>query len=230
MEYRNLSERYCNLLQSIDKSAKDIFRQPENITLIAVSKTFHAEDIQALYNLGQRHFGENYIQEWIDKKFRLPENIVWHVIGDIQSNKTKDVAENADWVHTLSRLKIAQRLSNQRPANLPPLNVCVEINISKEPQKHGIFIEDAKHFMQEIMTLSNLKLRGMMCVPSNKNIQETEQQMQMISACFNELKQQFQLDTLSMGMSGDWKLAIKYGATHIRVGYALFGARSYPAT
>ncbi|MBQ1837384.1 MAG: YggS family pyridoxal phosphate-dependent enzyme [Neisseriaceae bacterium] len=214
----SLSNRYQNLLN----------RLPEHICLIAVSKTFPIHDIQALYDLGQRHFGENYIQEWQEKVFRLPENIVWHIIGDIQSNKTRVVAENADWVHTLSREKIAERLSQQRPENKSPLQVCVEVNISGETQKHGLTVGEVFEFCQYIKTLPQLNLRGLMAVPSDADEQTVRQQMQKMRELFISLNNQgLKLDTLSMGMSGDWQWAVEYSATHIRIGSALFGKRNY---
>ncbi|MBO7555587.1 MAG: YggS family pyridoxal phosphate-dependent enzyme [Neisseriaceae bacterium] len=214
----SLSNRYQNLLN----------RLPEHICLIAVSKTFPIHDIQALYDLGQRHFGENYIQEWQDKCFRLPENIVWHIIGDIQSNKTRVVAENAHWVHTLSRKKIAERLSQQRPENKPPIEVCVEVNISGETQKHGLAVGEVFEFCQYIKTLPQLNLRGLMAVPSDADEQTVRQQMQKMRELFISLNNQgLKLDTLSMGMSSDWQWAVEYGATHIRIGSALFGKRNY---
>ncbi|MBO7380378.1 MAG: YggS family pyridoxal phosphate-dependent enzyme [Neisseriaceae bacterium] len=214
----SLSNRYQNLLN----------RLPEHICRIAVSKTFPLHDIQALYDLGQRHFGENYIQEWQDKCFRLPENIVWHIIGDIQSNKTRVVAENAHWVHTLSRKKIAERLSQQRPENKPPLQVCIEVNISGETQKHGLTVGEVFEFCQYIKTLPQLNLRGLMAVPSDADEQTVRQQMQKMRELFISLNNQgVKLDTLSMGMSSDWQWAVEYGATHIRIGSALFGKRNY---
>lgn len=214
----SLSNRYQNLLN----------RLPEHICLIAVSKTFPIHDIQALYDLGQRHFGENYIQEWQEKVFRLPESIVWHIIGDIQSNKTRVVAENAHWVHTLSRKKIAERLSQQRPENKPPIEVCVEVNISGETQKHGLAVGEVFEFCQYIKTLPQLNLRGLMAVPSDADEQTVRQQMQKMRELFILLNNQgLKLDTLSMGMSGDWQWAVEYGATHIRIGSALFGQRNY---
>ena len=218
-----LEERYQKLIAHIAQ-----YRQPESVCLIAVSKTFPASDIQTLYNLGQRHFGENYIQEWQDKLFRLPENIVWHIIGDIQSNKTRVVAENAHWVHTVSREKIALRLSQQRPNDLPPLQVCVEVNISEENQKHGLAVNEVYDFCQYIKELPHLTLRGLMAVPSDADEQTVKQQMQHMHTLFLQLNQQgLALDTLSMGMSGDWQWALEYGATHIRIGSALFGKRNY---
>ena len=214
----SLSNRYQNLLN----------RLPEHICLIAVSKTFPIHDIQALYDLGQRHFGENYIQEWQEKVFRLPESIIWHIIGDIQSNKTRVVAENAHWVHTLAREKIAERLSQQRPENKPPIEVCVEVNISGETQKHGLAVGEVFEFCQYIKTLPQLNLRGLMAVPSDADEQTVKQQMQQMNTLFLQLNQQgLALDTLSMGMSGDWQWAVEYGATHIRIGSALFGKRNY---
>ena len=223
-----LAQRYSNLQYKIAQSLAAINRQPESVCLIAVSKTFPAEDIQALYDLGQRHFGENYIQEWQEKVFRLPENIVWHIIGDIQSNKTRIVAENAHWVHTLNRDKIALRLSQQRPENQPPLQVCVEVNISEETQKHGLPVREVFDFCQYIKTLPRLNLRGLMCVPSDADENIVQTQMQQMHRLFLQLNQRgILLDTLSMGMSGDWQMALANGATHIRIGSALFGQRNY---
>ena len=214
----SLSNRYRNLLN----------RLPEHICLIAVSKTFPLHDIQALYDLGQRHFGENYIQEWQDKCFRLPENIVWHIIGDIQSNKTRVVAENADWVHTLSRKKIAERLSQQRPENKPPLQVCIEVNISGEKQKHGLAAGEVFEFCQYIKTLPQLNLRGLMAVPSAADEKTVRQQMQKMRELFISLNNQgVKLDTLSMGMSSDYMIAVEEGSTMVRVGSEIFGSRVY---
>ncbi|MBO7381563.1 MAG: YggS family pyridoxal phosphate-dependent enzyme, partial [Neisseriaceae bacterium] len=155
-------------------------------------------------------------------------NIVWHIIGDIQSNKTRVVAENAHWVQTLSRKKIAERLSQQRPENKPPIEVCVEVNISGETQKHGLAVGEVFEFCQYIKTLPQLNLRGLMAVPSDADEQTVRQQMQKMRELFISLNNQgLKLDTLSMGMSSDWQWAVEYGATHIRIGSALFGKRNY---
>ncbi len=221
--------RYAALHTQINSAAHELHRQAEDIVVIAVSKTFPAEDILAFYNAGVRDFGENYIQEWSDKRPELPDDIVWHIIGDVQSNKTRSVAEHASWLHTLSRAKIAERLAAQRPAHLPPLNICIEVNISGESQKHGIAPHEAAALAQYITTLPQLKLRGLMCVPSAAEEPIVRTQMQAAQNLYRDLQTQgFALDTLSMGMSGDWRLALAYGATHIRIGSALFGQRSYP--
>ncbi|MDO5686195.1 MAG: YggS family pyridoxal phosphate-dependent enzyme [Neisseria sp.] len=222
------AERYRALRRDIDAAARAVHRLPEEITLIAVSKTFPPEAIQGFYDAGVRDFGENYVQEWAEKQQRLPEDIVWHMIGDVQSNKTRQVAEHAAWVHTVSRAKIAERLAAQRPADLPPLNVCIEINISGEAQKHGIAPSDAAELAQRITDLPPLRLRGIMCVPSAAEESIVRAQMQAAQALYRDLQAQgFALDALSMGMSGDWRLALEYGTTHLRIGSALFGHRDY---
>ncbi|MBR7059334.1 MAG: YggS family pyridoxal phosphate-dependent enzyme [Neisseriaceae bacterium] len=222
----SLQKRYDKLQNAIQNTVSTFNNAKQNVNLIAVSKTFPASDIKTLYDLGQRNFGENYIQEWCEKYPTLPEDIVWHIIGDIQSNKTRIVAENADWVHTLSRIKIAERLSQARPVHLPKLNVCIEVNISGETQKHGISLDEVIDFAKYVQNLPQLNLRGLMCITANADEITVRSQMQKMQDLFNQMiNEDFLIDTLSMGMSNDWKLAIEYGATHIRIGSALFGLR-----
>ena len=216
---------YTNLQHKIKQLALKNHTHPA--CLIAVSKHFPITSIQAAYDAGQRDFGENYIQEWSDKWRQLPDDIVWHIIGNIQSNKTKEVAQRADWVHSISRLKIAQRLSDQRPSHLAPLNICIEINIAKEPQRHGIAPEELLDLASSVASLPNLKLRGLMCVASDADHEMVAKQMQQMQQLFLQYQNRFHWDTLSMGMSSDWEIAMAYGATHIRIGSALFGQRIY---
>lgn len=201
-------------------------------TLIAVSKTFPAEDIRTLYAEGQRDFGENYIQEWYAKAEALAdlEDIVWHIIGDVQSNKTKFVAEKAHWLHTLSRLKTAERLSAQRPPAMPPLQVCIEVNIGGEAAKHGVAPEEALALALDVQKLPNLNVRGLMCVAKTGSTHEAL--LQQFSR-MHDLLSSFQAaglpaDVLSMGMSADLAEAVACGATHVRIGSAIFGGRAKP--
>ena len=206
-------------------------RPAGSVQLIAVSKTFPADAIRTLYQHGQHHFGENYIQEWRDKTAQLADcpNIVWHIIGNVQSNKSRLVAERAHWLHTLDSEKLARRLSNQRPAHLPDLQVLIEINISGDPAKHGIAPEELPALAQAISALPRLNLRGLMCVASNTpNPAELRQQFDQMRQLLAQLQTHApQADTLSMGMSSDMTLAIECGATMVRIGSAIFGKRNY---
>ncbi|WP_037586182.1 YggS family pyridoxal phosphate-dependent enzyme [Stenoxybacter acetivorans] len=201
------------------------------VQLIAVSKTFPDEDIRILAADGQRDFGENYIQEFAAKSEALADlPIVWHIIGQIQSNKSRVVAERAQWVHTIDRPKIAQRLNEQRPDNLPPLQVCIEINIGGEDNKHGIAPDEAEllALAQAIEALPKLTLRGLMCVAkAGSNQTELNQQFLRMSELLRSLQAAgLKVDVLSMGMSADMDTAIACGATHVRVGSAIFGSRA----
>ncbi|WP_239423062.1 YggS family pyridoxal phosphate-dependent enzyme [Snodgrassella communis] len=205
------------------------------VQLIAVSKTFPVNDIATLYQAGQRDFGENYIQEFSEKTSLLADlDIVWHMIGHIQSNKSRIVAERAQWVHTIDREKIARRLHEQRPEHLTPLNVCIEINIAAEANKHGISTDSAEllALATTISTLPRLKLRGLMCVAkANSTEIELRQQFNQMHTLLQQLREGgFSVDVLSMGMSTDLNTAIACGATHVRVGSAIFGQRSYAET
>ena len=203
-------------------------RPAGSVQLIAVSKTFPADNIRTLYQHGQRHFGENYIQEWHDKIAQLADcpDIVWHIIGNVQSNKSRIVAEHAHWLHTLDSEKLANRLSNQRPAHLPALQVLIEINIAREPAKHGIAPEELPALAQAVAAL-----RGLMCVAAHSdNPSELRQQFNQMHSLLAQLQTIApQADTLSMGMSGDMTLAIECGATMVRIGSAIFGKRDYSA-
>ena len=209
-------------------------RAASAVQLLAVSKTFPTEAVREVAAAGQCDFGENYIQEGVDKINALqsePYPLVWHCIGPIQSNKTKLVAEHFDWAHTVDRLKIAQRLNDQRPAHLPPLNVCLQVNIDGGETKSGIAPADALALAREVAALPRLALRGLMTIPDP--VEGFERQMAVHAkarALFDELKAALglpQFDTLSMGMTGDLEAAIHAGSTMVRVGTAIFGGRDY---
>lgn len=219
------------VLQRIETAAENSGHAPGGVQLIAVGKTFPAECIHELYTLGQRNFGENYAQEFIDKHAALldcPE-LVWHFIGPLQSNKTRLVAERAAWVHTVDRLKIAERLSVQRPESMPPLNICIQVNVSGEASKSGCEPTQVLALAQAVQALPRLKLRGLMAIPEpTENEKNLAGQFALLRQLRDDLgRQGFTLDTLSMGMSADLELAIREGATHVRVGTAIFGARNY---
>ena len=191
------------------------------VQLIAVSKTRSTSEIQEAVNAGQVHFGENYLQESLDKiSFFKESKLIWHFIGPIQSNKTASIAENFDWVHSVDRLKIAKRLSDQRDPSLGKLNILIQINIDEEQTKSGLLLKDVNEIISEVSDLPNISLRGFMCIPSPKNSAMSFKEMANLIS-----KYPF-LDSLSMGMSSDLELAIKNGATFVRVGTDIFGPRS----
>jgi pyridoxal phosphate enzyme (YggS family) len=216
---------------AMDGAARAAGRAPEAVELLAVSKTFPHEAVREAYQAGQRRFAESYVQESLHKMEALRDlPIEWHFIGPIQSNKTRPIAEHYAWVHSLDRLKIAERLSAQRPAGLPPLQVCIEVNISGEASKSGVEPDDIEALAQTVAALPNLKLRGLMAIPAPTE-DEAEQRAAFarLRDIFERLnKRGLQLDTLSMGMSHDFPAAIAEGATIVRVGTAIFGARTYP--
>ena len=188
--------------------------------------------LREVYAAGQRDFGENYIQEWFEKTETLADlpDIVWHVIGDVQSNKTKFVAERAHWVHTIGRLKTARRLSEQRPSEMPSLQVCIEVNIAAEEAKHGVAPDEAVALALEVAKLPNIKVRGLMCVAkADSSDDELRSQFYTMQRLLAELNAAgVEADVLSMGMSGDMPIAVECGATHVRIGSAIFGKRHYP--
>jgi pyridoxal phosphate enzyme (YggS family) len=207
-------------------------RDRATVTMIAVSKTRSSEDIRALHALGQQHFAENYVQEFVSKHDCLAEDptlssITWHFIGALQANKTRPIAERAAWVHTIDRLKIAERLSRQRPDLLPPLQVCLEVDLSLEPGKAGVAESQLLALAEAVVHLPRLQLRGLMAIPAPAVGLEAQRvpfaRLRQWLERLNELG--FGLDTLSMGMSDDFEAAILEGATLVRVGTALFGAR-----
>lgn len=225
-----LAENIAQVRQRIAQAAGNAGRPVEAIGLLAVSKTHPAEAIREAHAAGLSDFGENYLQEALAKQQQLADlPLYWHFIGPIQSNKTKPIAEHFDWVHSVDRLKIAQRLSEQRPAHLPALNICLQVNISGEASKSGIAPEHLPALAAEVARLPRLRLRGLMAIPEATVEQERQQQ------AFARLRHLAEhvpqpLDTLSMGMSHDLEAAIAEGATWVRIGTALFGQRDYATT
>lgn len=210
-------------------------RDPASVVLLAVSKTFPSAAVREAHDAGQRRFGESYVQEAIAKQAELADlDLEWHFIGPLQSNKTKPVAEHFAWVHSVERLKIAERLSMQRPAHLPPLNVCVQVNVSGEASKSGCAPEEAPVLCRAVAALPHLRLRGLMAIPEPGNGSAAEnsalarRQFSVLRALRDRLNTGgLTLDTLSMGMSHDLEDAIMEGATLVRVGTAIFGERNY---
>jgi len=223
----------CDKLQIIGadiSSTADAYQREKNsVQLLAVSKRHPANVIAKAYACGQRAFGENYAQEMLEKAEALKElTIEWHFIGPLQSNKTRPIAAIATWVHAVDRIKIAQRLSEQRPAHLPPLSICLQVNISEETSKSGVFPKELSALAQQVIKLPNIKLRGLMAIPKA----ETDFNKQCeIFAKLRRLQEKLikegitELDTLSMGMSADMSAAIAEGATIVRIGTAIFGIR-----
>ncbi len=218
--------------QRIAAAARLADRAPDSVELLAVSKTFPAEDVRAAHAAGQRAFGENYVQEAVDKIETLADlraSLEWHFIGPLQSNKTRPVAERFDWVHSVDRLKIAQRLSEQRPADMAPLNVCLQVNVSGEASKSGVAPGEAVQIAHAIVALPNLRLRGLMSIPEPaQTLDEQRAPHRRLCELFDALRADgLALDTLSMGMSADLEAAVLEGATIVRIGTAIFGARDY---
>lgn len=219
------------LVQSrILQACLKVDRSPDEVTLLAVSKTFPAAAVREAFEAGQHRFGENYVQEALDKLAELADlrdQIEWHLIGPLQSNKTRVVAEHFDWVHTVDRLKIAQRLSDQRPAHLPPLQVCIQVNTSGEDSKSGVEPGDAWALAEAVTRLPHLQLRGVMALPAPSNDASAQHQaLKGIQAVFDDLRNRgLTLDTLSMGMSADLEAAVEQGSTMVRIGSAIFGQR-----
>lgn len=208
-------------------------RAGDAVSLLAVSKTFPIEAVDAVAACGQKAFGENYAQEGIEKALARP-SLEWHFIGPIQSNKTRGIAEHFSWVHTLDRLKIAERLSAQRPIDKPPLQVCVQVNISDEASKSGCAPADTLALCQAVATYPNLRLRGLMAIPEATDNPVVQRRhfatLRSLMVTINAADPSLQLDTLSMGMSDDLEAAIAEGATIVRVGSAIFGQRTYTNT
>ena len=196
-------------------------RDPAAVTLLAVSKTHPAVRVAQARDAGQRAFGENYVQEALDKMDALP-GLEWHLIGPLQSNKTRLAAQRFQWVHTMDREKIARRLSEQRPASLPPLNVLIQANVSGEASKGGVAPEEIASLARAVAALPRLRLRGLMAIPEPG---AARARFHEVKVAYEKLKGEFGFDTLSMGMSDDLELAIAEGATMVRVGTAIFGAR-----
>lgn len=225
----SIAENLAQVREQINSYAYKSDRSANDICLLAVSKTRPVEDLRTVYTEGQRDFGENYLQDAMEKIEVLQDlDICWHFIGPMQSNKTRSVAEHFNWVHTVDRLKIAKRLSEQRPQGMPPLNICIQVNISEEESKSGCSPEEASKLAAEIIKLPNLKLRGLMAIPkATDDPSEQQQAFYRLRNLQEQLKSiEPSLDTLSMGMSGDMEAAIAEGATIVRIGTAIFGPRA----
>lgn len=215
------------LQQRIKKACIASQRSPDSVTLLAVSKTQSAEKVQQMYDLGLLQFGENYANEAQEKLPLLPKDIIWHFIGPVQSNKTRFIAESFAWLHSLDRLKIAKRLNEQRPENLPALQCLIQVNISEDGNKSGIKADEVATFAQELQQFSRLQLRGLMAIPAaNQSEQALQNDFSHMQQLLAELQKNYpQADTLSMGMSADLEQAIAHGSTMVRIGTDLFGAR-----
>lgn len=220
------------VLQRITQAATAASRSPDSIRLLAVSKTWPADSLREAYEAGQRTFGENYLQEALPKIAALADlPLEWHFIGPLQSNKTRDVATHFDWVHSVDRAKLVKRLAEQRPAELQPLQVCLQVNIDDEDSKSGCRVSELPALVHAVLAEPRLCLRGLMCIPRAGNdvaFTQLAETRQHLIASIPELYSEV-FDTLSMGMSGDLEAAIAAGSTMVRVGTALFGARTYPA-
>lgn len=229
-----LPERLSNVVMALRQAEVDAGRTPGAVTLVAVGKTFPIEACELAYAQGQRVFGENYVQEGVEKiqAFRVmhPEDPgEWHFIGPLQANKTRLVAEHFDWVQSVDRLRIAGRLSAQRPLEMPPLNILIEVNIDGESTKSGVALDDVEAFAAEIAHLPQLKLRGLMAIPAPQETSEARRRpLAVLHTLFEKLRKTYpEMDTLSMGMSADLKEAVLEGSTMVRVGRAIFGPRDY---
>ena len=223
-----IEERLASVRSRIDTACLACGRLPSEVSLLAVSKTFPVADVLEAYKAGQLAFGENYIQEAIEKMAALRHiPLQWHCIGPVQSNKTRLVAEHFDWMHTVDRLKIAQRLSDQRPAGMPDLQVCIQVNVDAGVHKSGIAPEEVLALAQAVVRLPRIRLRGLMCIPEPaKDAESARQVFARVADLLGECQQAgLAMDTLSMGMSDDLEAAVAAGSTMVRVGSAIFGAR-----
>ena len=223
-----VTENLNQVRERLQNAARVAGREPSDIKLLAVSKRHSVASIEAVAEAGQRDFGENFVAEGLGKIEALAaRKLCWHFIGAIQSNKTRDIAAHYDWVHTVDRLKIARRLSEQRPEDRPPLELCLQVNVDDEPQKAGVRPAEVAELAEQVARLPGLRLRGLMCLPRVRS--DPEAQREPFAALRRLLEalqaQHAALDTLSMGMTGDLEAAVLEGATIVRVGTAIFGPR-----
>ncbi|RUO55243.1 YggS family pyridoxal phosphate-dependent enzyme [Pseudidiomarina homiensis] len=225
----SIVERLKEVRSQIENACQQCNRSPDSVQLLAVSKTKPASAIRALYQAGQRSFGENYLQEALSKQQELKdlEALDWHFIGPIQSNKTRDIAAHFAWVQSIDRVKIARRLNEQRPNSLPPLQVLIQVNIDDEASKSGVAPDEVAHLAASIAQFPQLTLRGLMTIPAaTTSAKAASESLSAMQSLYSELASQYPtVDTLSMGMSNDLAPAIAAGSTMVRVGTALFGAR-----
>ena len=223
-----VTENFRKIQDLLAKAAVNAGRSADQIRLLAVSKKKPAEAVLEAYSAGQRDFGENFVQEGLEKITEVDrDDAIWHFIGHLQSNKTKAVAQHFQWVHTIDRLKVARRLSTQRPHYAGDLNVCIEVNIDAEDNKSGASVSEVANLAAAIAELPRLKLRGLMCLPAvRQDVAAQREPFARLRALMESMNDAgMQLDTLSMGMTADYAAAIQEGATIVRIGTALFGAR-----
>jgi len=230
-EAQEVQANLASVSLQLEQLERQYKRAAGSVRLLAVSKTKPLSALEAAYRAGQRAFGENYVQEAVDKYHALGHlsDIEWHFIGPIQSNKSRLIAETMHWVHSIDREKIARRLNEQRPSNLPPINVCIQVNISGEESKAGVTLSELDDMVALVTELPNLCLRGLMAIPAPQQSHEAQCEVyEPLSKAFVELsKTNSMIDTLSIGMSGDLPAAIQSGSTMVRVGTAIFGERDY---
>jgi hypothetical protein len=228
MPVHDLTERYAQTQTRIASAEIASGRPPRSVGLVAISKGHPAESLRHVAGLGQRDFGENYLQEALPKMAELADlALTWHFTGQIQSNKTRPIAENFHWVHTVDRERVATRLSEQRATHLPPLNICIQVRLADEPGKGGVEAAALEHLATQIMAMPRLRLRGLMALPPVRDSFAEQRALFEQLAHLLELLQSrgLDLDTLSMGMSGDLEAAVAAGSTLVRIGTALFGER-----
>jgi hypothetical protein len=240
VENKSLENNIAELCKHIREAAEKSQRNAQSIKLLAVSKTRSAAEVREAYQAGLHAFGENYLQEALDKQLELNDlAIEWHFIGAAQSNKTRPIAEHFDWFHTLDRIKIAQRLNDQRPVGKAPLNCCIQVNINNEESKAGVACEDVIALAKAVQGMPQLKLRGLMAIPeATSEYKQQRENFAKLASLLRQLQNEFalggldqeQLDTLSIGMSGDMDAAIAEGSTIVRIGTALFGPRATKPT
>jgi len=229
----SIADNLGSVTRRIQKATLQAGREPGSVSLLAVSKTRSADELREAVAAGQRAFGENYLQEALEKIEALSDltEIDWHFIGPIQSNKTRQIASAFSWVHSVDRLKVARRLSEQRETGLPPLNICLQVNINNEQSKSGCQPDELPTLIEEISQLPGLTLRGLMAIPDPEQAESAlRESFRKLANALKKLRQDYPqagpLDTLSMGMSGDLEMAIAEGATWVRIGTAVFGERS----
>lgn len=223
-----ITDNLNRIRNEITTAEKQFNRPAASVSLLAVSKTRTVDEIMVAVSIGQQHFGENYCQEAVKKIETINDpNLIWHFIGPIQSNKTRDIAKHFNWVHTVDRIKIARRLDEMRPDEFPPLNICIQINTSGESSKSGITLDDVDDFLEALKPFKRLKIRGLMSLPAPSNgFDEQRQSFSTLNKKFQTLKlSNPEFDTLSIGTTQDMVAAIAEGATIVRIGTALFGPR-----
>ncbi|MBD3670273.1 MAG: YggS family pyridoxal phosphate-dependent enzyme [Gammaproteobacteria bacterium] len=228
-----IAENLEQVRQRLAQAQREYGRDAESVRLLAVSKTKPVQALQTAIDSGQRAFGENYLQEALDKiEYFAGTELEWHFIGPIQSNKTRAIAEHFDWVHSVDRLKIARRLSEQRPPGCAPLNLCIQVNVDDESSKSGCRLEALPELVAAINELPNIRLRGLMAIPRPSDTEsEQRKPFRQLAEALAQLRQSgYELDTLSMGMSADLEAAVAEGSTLVRIGTDIFGARDKPAT